>query len=77
MKFEKFSHWLTTHLGERKLTATLGGRKTFYAKIGADGKSLIIEFGSKDKSGKLSYDNLKMVWDIIAHFSVGAMERKS
>jgi hypothetical protein len=63
MEFEKFLHWLTAHLEEHKQAATLGENSTFNARIGVDGRSLLIEFGSRGKSGQLSYDRLKLVWD--------------
>lgn len=69
MNFENFVHWLTTHLGERKPTATLGGNSKFNANIDVDGKSLFFEFGSRGKTGKLSYDKLKVIWD--RHVSLG------
>lgn len=62
MSFENFLNWLKKNCKEPRSTKTLGGRTFFKAIISNDGRSLTIEFGSKDYSGNVSENELVSIW---------------
>ena len=63
MNFEIFLKWLNINCMDARTIITLGGRSSFKAIIGIDGRSLTIECGSKGRSGFLSENDLFAIWE--------------
>lgn len=74
MNFENFLHWLRMNFHISQLITTLGGHSEFKAEIRDDENPLFIEYGTRGKSGYLSYDKLRIVWE--RYMSLGGRKEK-